>query len=238
MPAFPPMVSSGIPTTVSAALYPPGQIEGQHGENTLRSQTIFMVVLGLCVLALPAVRWYWQHEREVQHSEENHAKDVANRSELEAELGKLKAKWLADDDWENSLTTRHLSAVPYSIDLEHALIKGYPLIFYGTVEDVRTLDGQQESSVRIHVYGHRDSLRLRLLLEASPELASEITKGGLFHAARFDEVSKVSIFVASIDDVQRVPAYNNQGEDVGYFMARGTLKDAFASQVYKAEFAH
>jgi hypothetical protein len=228
------MVSNGMSGAPSTDQFEGGGL----GTNTLRRETTLIVVLGLCVLALLAVHWYWQHEREIQHSEENHARLVANRSELEAELGKLKAKWLANDDWEKGLTTRQLSAVPYSIDVERALIKGYPLIFYGTVEDIRTIDGQALSSVKVHVYGQKNFLRLRLLLEASPELASEINKDDLFHAAPLDELSKVSIFVATIDDVQRVPAYNSQGDDVSYFVARGTLQDAFASRVYEAEFSH
>ena len=195
----------------------------------LRRENVIIILLGLGLLSLPAVHWYRQHEREARYEEEASAKSTANMSELESAEGRLKAAWLANDDWENDLPSESEFSEPYTIDLKRALVKRQPLIFFGNVEDVRSADEHGNSTVQVKVHGRKSQIRLRLSLTASPTQTAQIVRNENFRQCGVDELCKVSIFVASVDEVQRV---------AGDFVAQGTLHEAYASEVYGAEFFH
>jgi hypothetical protein len=180
------------------------------------------------MLAFPAIHWYRQHEREVRQDEEAKAKSTANMSELESTLGRLKVTWLANDDWEDDLPGESEFYDPYTVDIKHTLVKGYPLIFYGNVEDVLPADEHGNSTVQIKVHGRKSKIQLRLLLTASPEQTALIIKNKNFRQCGGDELCKVSIFVATVDGVRRVADRD--------FVANGTLHEAYASEVDGEEF--
>ena len=138
---------------------------GVMGSRLFRGN-VAVALLVLCTLAIPATHWYLKHMREVREDEVNKAKHVAYLSDAETALGRLKASWSANDNWENDVSSKGTTLSPYSADLKRVLIKAYPLIFFGAVEDIRAADEHGVSLVSIRVRG-RKGIRMRLLLTSA-----------------------------------------------------------------------
>lgn len=199
-------------------------------------QRIFWL-LCLCAVAFYATHSYRQHEQEVAQQEASKAKVAANMADFQSAIARIESSWQAEDSWENGLSGGDASITPYTVNFEHALVTGHPLIFYGNVIDVHSNEGQDNSTIVVKVHGRKSAVRLQLSLNASPQQTEAITRNGAFGLAYgFDELSKVCVFVASIDNVERVEASDKQGDDASYFVAQGTLHDAYASRVYGTEF--
>jgi len=190
---------------------------------------VILTTLGVCVVSIPCVHWYRQYERELTHQRNNLATETAYKADLEAALGRLKSKWLAEDRWDDDFTGQ--LTIPYSVAMERALVgKSSPLVFLGTVEDVRQ-DTQDDSIVRVRVYARKSVIRLHLSLTASQSQVDEISANQQFHQQSVGEFSKVCIFVATLDRIERIAARNGQNDDASYFVGHGILKDDYSSEV-------
>ena len=191
-------------------------------------------LLCLCALAIPAIHWYRQHEREVRQREADSARAATEWSDLESEIGSLKAKWNTDDAWEDDLSNNGSS--PYTIDFERALIQHHPLMFFGSVKDIQAENAPAGSVVRILVQGRKSVLHLQLSLRADSEQTARLRSDESFQLQAIPEMSTVSAFIATIDAVDRVEAQDGHGDGRSYFVAHGTLHEAYASKVWAMAF--
>jgi hypothetical protein len=194
-------------------------------------------LLCLCAVAYYAIHSYRQHEKEVAQQEASKARAAANMAGFLSAIERLKNSWHATDAWESGLPDEDAATTLYTVNFEHALVTGHPLILYGNVIDIHSIDGRNESTVLVKVSGRKRTVNLQLSLNASPQQAEAIMHNSSFgREFGIDELSKVCAFVVSIDGVDRVEASGKDGEDTSYFVAHGTLDDAYASQVYGAEY--
>ena len=201
-------------------------------------QRIFWL-LCLCAVAYYAIHSYRQHEKEAAELEASKARAATNMADFQSTIERLKNSWQATDVWERGLSGVDAATTLYTANFEHALITSHPLIFYGNVLDIHSNEGQNDSTILVKVHGRKTTIRLQLALNASPQQTEAIARNGSFgRAYGIDELSKVCVFVASIDSVERVEASDKQGDDTSYFVAHGTLHDAYASRVYGTEFFH
>lgn len=190
----------------------------------------FTVLICLGALAWPAIHFYRQHQREARQEAENRSRDLANSAALESALGRLKGRWEAGE-WGAGP-----KAAPYTIDLQRTLATGNPLIFYGNVEDIQESKGEEPPIIEVKVHTSGSSLHLRLSLSASREQADSILKEPAYRPYIVDELSKVCIFVATIENIRRIETTSSQGTQINSYVASGTLLDEFASQVYAYDF--
>jgi hypothetical protein len=192
----------------------------------------------LLFIALPAVHWYRQHVLKARQQASYQARNTANKLQLELAINGLEARWHADDEWENELSTQGASVAPYTIDYEHAIVKAHPLVFYGSVEDIQTDREPGGSVVRIKVHGRNRQVRLQLSVSATPDQIAAIVNDDSFRQCVVPELSKVCIFVASVDNVDRVEGTDNQNSGSSNFVAHGILREAYASEVDGVDFFH
>lgn len=190
----------------------------------------FTILICLGALAWPAIHFYRQHQREAQQEAENRSRDLASLAELESALGRLKGRWRADE-WETGQ-----KGPAYTIDLRRTIATGNPLIFYGNVEDIQESRGEEPPIIEVKVHTSGGSLHLRLSLSASRDQADSILKEPAYRPYVVDELSKVCIFVATIENIRRIETTSSQGTQINSYVASGTLLDEFASQVYADSF--
>lgn len=80
--------------------------------------------------------WFKKHEEEAKQEAASKAQIAADTERAKSELARLRASWNADDSWEHQVYPSDNSAPVYSLDVEHALVKGRPIIVIGEIQDV------------------------------------------------------------------------------------------------------
>jgi hypothetical protein len=206
------------------------------GRRFFSVERIIWLLCLLLFIVLAAVHWYQQHVVKARQQESYQARNAANKLQLELAINGLKARWHADDEWENDLSTEGASLAPYAIEYEHAIVKAHPLVFYGTVEDIQTDRDQGGSVVRVKVHGRNRQVQLQLSVSATPDQIAALVKKDSFRQCVVPELSKVCIFVAHVDNVERVEGTDKQNSGSAHFVAHGILREAYASEVYGADF--
>jgi hypothetical protein len=208
------------------------------GSRYVWVERIIWLLCLLLFIVLPAAHWYRQHVLKSRQQESYKARNAANKLQLDAAINGLETRWHADDEWENELSAEGASLAPYTIDYEHAIVKANPLVFYGSVEDIQTDREPGGSVVRIKVHGRNRQVRLQLSVSATPDQIAAIVNDDSFRQCVVPELSKVCIFVASVDTVDRVEGADKQNSGSAHFVAHGILREAYASEVYGADFFH
>jgi hypothetical protein len=223
---------------IFGAVYKPVELVGSVVGRMTWGQRLSLLVC-LCVVAAYATHLHRMHEQEVAQKEASIARAVADMADLESAIERFEAGWQATDAWEDQISSGVGGLAAYTADLQAAIVTGNPLIFYGNVLDVRSNDGQSDSTILVKVHGRKSTLRLQLSLKASSQLANRIESNRSFgRAYGIDLLSKACVFVATIDNVERVNVSDKEGDDLSYFVASGTLHDAYASRVYVRELPH
>jgi hypothetical protein len=206
------------------------------GSRYVWVERIIWLLCLLLFIVLPTAHWYRQHVLNARQQESYKARNAANKLQLESAINGLEARWHADDEWENELSTEGASLAPYTIDYEHAIVKPHPLVFYGSVEDIQTDRDQGNTTLRIKVHGRNRQVQLQLSVSATPDQIAAIVNDDSFRQCVVPELSKVCIFVASVDNVDRVEGTDKQNSGGSNFVGHGTLREAYASEVYGADF--
>ena len=180
---------------------------------SLRTKVILL--LALMIAAAGTVAWFY-HGHQIEQGQANAA--AAERERARSIVAKVKRSWDADDDWEDIFFPRQSSPLtPYTINVEQALIKGRPLIFFGTVDDVRTSGEQGASIVLIRCKGRTDKLRMGLLrLRLSLLSTPEVTDALLRNKPRFFESYVFAATVNSVEKIAMPPDKDDNDQD--YFL--------------------
>lgn len=174
-----------------------------------------------------------KHQREAKHEAAqdaaNKAQAIADTEQAKSALARLRSVWNADDSWEHRVYTPTNEAAPYSLDIEHALVNGRPIIIVGEVQDVRSSQNQNVPLVLIQSHPSENSLDLRFSLLTTREVADSILSAtGHSPAAEYETF----IAVATIQHVEKIEqSPDKDGNDGDYFLAHGTLHAAYATHL-------
>jgi hypothetical protein len=196
----------------------------------VKSETI-IIVLVIANVAWGTGAWYKKHRAEEELEAARQAQTLARTERAKAALVHLENVWNADGSWEDEITSPTGDRPSYSMEVEHALVKGHPVIVIGTIQDVETGGGQGDSVIEIENHFGAHEAKLRFSLTASPEVATSILS-----ATHNDALADVKTFicVASIEHVDKVePPVDKGGDEQGYFLAHGTLHEAYSTQLFE-----
>lgn len=187
---------------------------------TLRSKCILL--LALMAVSAGIATWFY-HGHQIEQGKANAA--AAEKERARTIVAKVKSTWNADDGWEDVFSSPSSSLTPYTINVQQALIKGRPLIFFGTVDDVRSSGEQGSSIVLIRCEGRTDKLRMGLLrLRLSLLSTPEVTDALLRNKPRLFETYVFAATVTGVEKVAMPPDKDDNDQD--YFLAHGTLQEA------------
>jgi hypothetical protein len=188
---------------------------------TLRSKIILL--FALLIAAAGIAVWFYRGHQEEQRKANAKA---AEEERIRSVVANVKNSWSANDEWENDFSAPNAPIIPYTLEVENALVKGRPLIFYGIVEDVHAYGDQDSSIVMIRVLGKTNRLNLRLSLKANINTIDPI----LHDKHRIFDTFIIAATIASVENVQVPPdKYDN---DQGYFLAHGILHEAQPIGIY------
>jgi hypothetical protein len=181
-----------------------------------------ILLLALLTAAAGIAAWFY-HSRTAEKRNADEARAIAEHAR--SVVAAVQKSWNADDDWEDVFSSPGSPPTPYTINVERALIKERPLIFFGTVDDVRTSGENGNSIVSVQCKGRTTKFRLGLLhLRLSLLSAPDTTNSLLRNKPRPFETY---VFAATITSVENVPvAPDKYDNDQDYFLAHGTLQEA------------
>lgn len=177
----------------------------------------------LLIAAAGIAVWFYRGHQEEQRKANAKA---AEEERVKSVVTKVENSWNANDDWDDVFTAPDAPHNPYTLEVENALVKGRPLIFYGTVEDVRAYGDQGSSIVLIRVWSRTNRPNLRLSLKAATNTMDPI----LHDKHRIFDTFVIAATIASVENVQ-APSdkYDN---DQDYFLAQGILHEAQPIGIY------
>ena len=99
------------------------------------------------IVAIGVAAWFYHsHEIDRRASEATEAAAAARENQARSIVARVRNSWNADDTWEDTFSFKGAAHTPYTIELENALIKGRPILAFGSVEDVRK-SGEQDNSI-------------------------------------------------------------------------------------------
>ena len=93
---------------------------------TLRSKIILL--FALLIAAAGIAVWFYRGHQEEQRKANAKA---AEEERIRSVVANVKNSWSANDEWENDFSAPNAPIIPYTLEVENALVKGRPLIFYG-----------------------------------------------------------------------------------------------------------
>lgn len=169
--------------------------------------------------------WFKKHQQETKRESESKAQIAADTERAKSALTRMRATWNADDSWEHQVYPTDNSAPAYSLDVEHALVKGHPIIVIGEIQDVRTSQGQATRLVLVQSHSSPNLVDLRFSLETPPEVANSILS-----ATRNAPLPGVETFIAvvTIERVEKIEQPPDKADnDQDYFLAHGTLHETY-----------
>jgi hypothetical protein len=177
--------------------------------------------------------WFRKHQEEAKRDAAEKAHIALQTEQARAALARLRTTWNADDSWEHQVYPANNDAPSYSLDIERALVNAHPLIVIGEVQDVKTSQDQSAPVVLIQSHSSGNLLDLRFSLLTTPEVATSILA-----ATRNDPLAQVETFisVATVQHVEKIEQPpDNAGNDQSYFLAHGTLHEAYATHLLAVE---
>ena len=194
-----------------------------HSRSILRQRAPQLVIV-LVIVAGIAAWFYHSHEIDRRASEATEAAAVARESQARSIVARVKNSWNADDNWEDTFSSKGAAYTPYTIELENALIKGRPIIAFGSVDDVRKSEGQDTSIVSIVSSLGNDDKAMGIDLRFSLLSAPATTKAILSDENRQSDTFVIAATITSVEKVSMPP--DESGNDHDYFLAHGILHEA------------
>jgi hypothetical protein len=190
-----------------------------HSRSILRQRAPQLVTV-LVIVAGIAAWFYHSHEIDRRASEATEAEAAARESQANSIAARVKNSWNADDTWEDTFSSKGAAYTPYTIELENALIKGRPILAFGSVDDVRKSEQQDNSIVLIEDFGRTTGVDLRFSLLSAPA----ITKAILNDQDRAVQYVVIAATITSVEKVSMPPDKSDNDRD--YFLAHGILNEA------------
>jgi hypothetical protein len=190
-----------------------------HSRSILRQRALQLVTV-LVIVAGIAAWFYHSHEIDRRASEATEAEAAARESQANSVAARVKNSWNADDTWEDTFSSKGAAYTPYTIELENALIKGRPILAFGSVDDVRKSEQQDNSIVLIEDFGRTSGVDLRFSLLSAPA----ITKTILNDQDRAVQYVVIAATITSVEKVSMPPDKSDNDHD--YFLAHGVLHEA------------
>jgi hypothetical protein len=192
---------------------------GPHNRNTSRQKAAQL--LTVLVVALGIVAWFYHsHETKRHAAEAVEAAAAAREQQARSIVAKVGNSWNADDNWEDTFSSKGAYVTPYTIELENALMKGRPIVAFGLVGDVRKSGEQDNSIVLIQDIGRTMKWDLRFSLLSAPA----ITKAILNDEDRQSNTFIIAATITSVEKVSMPPDEKDNDQD--YFLAHGILHEA------------
>jgi hypothetical protein len=176
-----------------------------HPRKTGLTRDTKILLLIVLVVASGIAAWFYHSQEvkrraaEVSEAREESAKSVVN---------KIRASWNADDDWEETLSSQ---GAAYTIEVEKALIKARPDIFFGTVDDVRSSGESDKSIVLIDSEGRSYPSKVRLRLSLAS--ASGPTDAFLRKGTQDFETFVFAATITSVEKVETPATGSDEGQD-------------------------
>lgn len=192
---------------------------------------IFDAFLG--IVAWGGTVWLKKHRLEVKQDKQYRAETRAETAGAKAALARLKSTWNADNRWEDVYSAPGSLAPAYSLEVQHALMRGRPIIVFGQIQDIQASADPGSSVVTIESQGLGNNLNLRLSLVSATDAANKI-----LHETRADTWPEFTtyIFVATITKVEKVEMPpDKEGNDEDYFLAHGILHEAYDTHLPMAD---
>jgi hypothetical protein len=127
--------------------------------------------------------------------------------------------WDANDDWEDSLSSSGgARRLPYTSEVEKALVSSKRLVIYGVIDDVTKHEDSETSLISVLAQTRAKGLDLRLSLMSPSDLSKAIEE-------RKGRAYESYVFAVKINSVERVSAPSD-GSTNDFFLAHGVLYEA------------
>jgi hypothetical protein len=196
-------------------------IEHEGMQKRLRFDVILAVLLTAAVSVGITSWWFGKQLAEARLNAAVEAEIGEKSAKAIRAWNRLKQHWNADDDWESQLSKNAPSS---SVDVEHAMVKGRPILILGKINDVVTNQDSDGATVLIENHLTQEKYFLRFSLAASSGVAKSMEA-----STQKEIVSKLDSFilVANIQSVTRTQDTNDQG----YFLAHGTLLEEYPAEM-------
>jgi hypothetical protein len=174
--------------------------------------------------------WFNKHQQEAKQEAANKARTIADTEQAKSALTRLRSAWNADESWEHQVYPPSNEAPAFSLEVEHALVNGRPVIVIGEIQDVRTATDQSGPLVLIQSHSSPNLVDLRFSLVTTPDVANSILS-----ETRNDPMAEVETYicVATVQHVEKIQQPPDQaGNDQDYFLAHGTLHETYATHLF------
>lgn len=187
------------------------------------------VIIFICFLATAGWGisvWFKKHQQEAKQEAASRAETQAKTIRAKSALARLKTAWNADDSWEHKI-----QSASYSLEIEHALVTGSPIIVIGTIQDIKTVGDQGQFVVLIDDDDFSSAeINLTFSLMTTPDVANAILAD-----THNDSIAESSTFLATatierVEKVEQPP--DKEGNDQDYFLAHGKLLGYYDTQMF------
>jgi hypothetical protein len=190
-----------------------------HSGSILRKNAPLLVTVLVIVAGIAA--WiYHSHEIKRHAAEASEAAAAAREEQARSIVARVRNSWNADDNWEDTFSSKGAYVTPYTIELKNELIKGRPIVAFGLVDDVRKSGEKDNSIVLIQDIGRTMKWDLRLSLLSAPAM----TKAILNDEDRRSNTFVIAATITSVEKVSMPPDKSDNDQD--YFLAHGILHEA------------
>jgi hypothetical protein len=190
-----------------------------HSRSNLRQRAPQLVTVLVFVAGIAA--WlYHSHEAKRRAAEAVEAAAATREQQARSIVARVRNSWNADDNWEDTFSSKGAAFTPYTIELDNALITGRPIVAFGLVGDVRKSGEQDNSIVLIQDIGRTMKWDLHFSLLSAPGITKAILNDE-------DRQSDTFVIAATITSVEKVSMFPDKSDnDLDYFLAHGILHEA------------
>jgi hypothetical protein len=187
--------------------------------NRKRLRDVVIAVLFTAVVSVAITSWWFRKQlAEARRDADIQAQIGETRANAIRAWNRLKQNWNADDDWESKVSEQNPSN---SVDVEHAIAKGHPILIVGEVKGVQTnQDGG--ATVLVDNNPNLNHYYLHFSLAATSSVAESLL--GSTHKDSFSKTDSF-ILVANIQNVTQDTSYQ------GYSLAHGTLLEEYPTRM-------
>jgi hypothetical protein len=191
------------------------------------------VIIFVCLFATAGwgiTVWFKKHQEEARHDAVYKANKLAKTERAKSALARLKNDWNADVSWERKIYAPGVAAPSYSLEIEHALVNGHPVIVIGTIQDVEMSGDQGSPVVLMESHSSPNELKLRFSLVTTTDVANAILSETHNNPMA---VFETFISAASMQHVEKIHQSSDKyGNDQDYFLVHGTLHEAYATHLF------
>lgn len=202
-------------------------------ERRLFRFDLLITILFLGVISWGGFAWLKKHRQEASQEEATKEQTAEKTGLAKAALARLRSTWDADDSWKHQVYPSSGDPPSYSLDVEHALATGRPIIVVGEILDVQSSKDQSAPLVLIQSDSGSTPVDLRFSLAATPQLADAILSATRNNAMADIETFIVVASVQNVEKVERPPDKADNDQD--YFLAHGTLQEAYDTHLLMLE---